>query len=383
MQTVTPFLAAAFALANVVVAEDDDFFGEDAQADSSGGYLDFLDKIDLDYLASRPDLYMVEFTMILCLGFYLFQYFRGGKQNEQLMQTWWDAHGRLFQYNFAAMGAETVEAGKIAYPHNLSANRWVSWATGRENIKSMFLDWIWQARQDGAQWVIQYVTGHVPDLLKVEINLETQNIGMVCVCKKGYTDMIKKNMKDLAHAGTVYTGSEIGLSDDWDVVTESLPMAKSIITGRFADLLNENEEAIRYIHISDIFDGVTVDEAGGTIPSERKYPCIKADLYLPDSVEGQAEFVPVMEMMIDLADHYVTLKLSAGLQKDGAKLRETINREWRAATASVREAAERARKEEELKALREKARTNPKLQAELEKKEKKKQERKFKRAMKQ
>ena len=246
------------------------------------------------------------FEMLLCglVVCYLVCHVIGRAANRNIIQNWLSQCDTLLQKEFAATGAPDTahsSAAKDRYFQE-SAREYTYYASGRQNISSIYLKFNLKHRHDLLMWMVDTILYPVEDQLTIEMVLPSDrkcDPALIAFLKKSKVVSFREEHSSFKD---IITATQLsGLQEGVVVLAESAETAKELIPESVIEIINENMEYFQSLYVTDV--NSTVPQGYTEIYPNIVYCTVK----LPKNSKDTVSFI---NMLLKLADHLANVKLS-------------------------------------------------------------------------
>lgn len=236
--------------------DDDDVFARIAKPKSEPTGLRITDIPA--HLRGNWDSYYMELLLAAGIAVYFINFLTGRAKNEAIARTWLQAHRDLLESNFALVGDD---GKKEIEDHGLfkeSESVFLLWCSGRVSVESLLIEIRLWKRQDLLS-VLSKIMKPVKDQVVLKFNLGESSMDnfVFCLATKRSAIRLLKEYTDLATFTPERKNIEkYGMDKDKFFLLNEIPeISAAILDPKVVSVLNQHEDAIDYIHISDQYSG--------------------------------------------------------------------------------------------------------------------------------
>lgn len=210
------------------------------------------------HLRGNWDSYYMELLLAAGIFVYFVNFLTGRAKNEAIARSWLQSHQHLLQSNFALVGDDGKKEIEDHGLYKESESVFLLWCSGRVSVDSLLIEIRLWKRQDLLS-VLSKIMKPVKDQVILKFNLADSSMDnfVFCLATKRSAVRLLKEYTDL----TVYTPErknieKYGMDKEKFFLLNEIPeVSAAILDPKVVSILNQHEDAIDYIHISDQFSG--------------------------------------------------------------------------------------------------------------------------------
>lgn len=263
--------------------------------------------------------YVFEMICGVLLLAYLIVHIVGRAANRKIIDSWLNRYDAYFSEQFAAAGAPDTAHAPADLREKVfqeSANEYVYYATGRQNVSSVHFKFNLRHRQDVMMYLWDTVLYPVEDKVTIEMvfaNDRKCDPALFAILPKAFVVPFREEHANLREIMVATQHASLGggvvlLAENAEAATELIP------EGVLAAILTHEE----------YFESLFVTDLNNTAPQGytdiQQHICF-CTLRIPSD---PASIAPLFEMLMTLADHLATVKLSMIAKGKVDKNRRTI-----------------------------------------------------------
>ncbi|CAK9301374.1 unnamed protein product [Gordionus sp. m RMFG-2023] len=375
------------------------------------------------HFRSNWDSYYVEMILMTGLIIYLVNFITGRAKNSKLANEWFDVHKDIFETNFLLIGddsniktsnldaignnsikndsKEDEDMSNMAINSNNgncdnqnnhngseednetlltkdSENIYLLWCSGRTGCEGMLSELKLVKRQDIFSLVTSYFK-HETDkiIITVYMNNEDMDTYILAIGQKKSINFLAKEMKDLSlYCPEKKGGEKLGLPPGFQYVSEIGEAILSLLDNKIMATFNKFATYIDYIHFSDQYAGKKLpDEANQAVKPQDTKKCLRFCFSIPsnkwNSKEELSTLKPLLLFVFYCVDKVQRFRLSKEAKIKSGKNRFKVEDTFFKQQHTQRQEAAQVRREEKRKAEKERLlnEEDPLKQKKLEEKE--------------
>jgi len=191
--------------------------------------------------------------MILLLG-YLINFLIGRTKNSRLANIIYRSQRDLLERNFSLVG----DNGQTDTMQKESENFYILWCSGRTSIESMLIELRFIKRQCLFNSLAAFIKS-INDTIVYTIDFSKDDMEtfVFCLAKKRSAAKLHRDMNDLSQfCAERKNADRRGLTGNYQILSEIGEVSSVIIDPRVADFIDKFPDALEYIHISDQYTGM-------------------------------------------------------------------------------------------------------------------------------
>ncbi|CAF0984657.1 unnamed protein product [Rotaria sordida] len=266
---------------DVTIDDDDDlmfdeeeFEASDSFGSSSSSSIPDLKITDVPHnlTGNRWEAYHCEAIMIIVLLIYLINFLIGRSKNSRLATIIYNSQHDLLERNFSLVGDngqtrniqstdEQINNDIISNNmHKESESLYILWCSGRISIESMLIEIRFIKRQCLFNSLAALIKS-INDMIIYTIDYTKDDIEtfVFCLAKKRSAVKLHRDMNDLSQfCSERKNADKRGLNGNYQILSEIGEVSSSIIDNRVVDFIDKFPDALEYIHISDQYTGMKV-----------------------------------------------------------------------------------------------------------------------------
>lgn len=311
------------------------------------------------HLRSNWESFYLEFLMATGLLVYFINFISGRNRNQNLASAWLNSHRPLMESNFALVGDDGKKEIESNGYVRVSENVYTLWCSGRSCVEGMLVELKLLKRQDLVS-VISNLFRPASDQIVIRVTMcpEAMDTFVFCLASKKTGAKLIKEMSDLiTYCPEKKTCEKYGLSSNFTLWSEIGEANATLLDSKVVTLLKKYEDCLDYLHFSDQYSGVKVQEDGQ--PS--KLPEVKRMLIFGFNVPGKGHVTPdtmeslkpLLQMVFYFIEKVKRFRLSKEAKWKAEKSRQRVEEAFLKTTHAQRQEAAQVRREEKRRAEKE------------------------------
>ncbi|CAF0908645.1 unnamed protein product [Rotaria sp. Silwood1] len=262
---------------DVTIDDDDDLIFDEEEFEASDSFTSSSSIPDLkiaevpaNLTGNRWEAYHCEAIMIIALLIYLINFLIGRSKNARLATTIYNSQCDLLERNFSLVGdngqtrniqstdEQTSNDIILNNMHKESESLYILWCSGRVSIESMLIEIRFIKRQclfNSLAALIKSINDMI--IYTIDYNKDDMETFVFCLAKKRTAAKLHRDMNDLSQfCSERKNADKRGLSGNYQILSEIGEVSSTIIDNRVADFIDKFPDALEYIHISDQYTGM-------------------------------------------------------------------------------------------------------------------------------
>jgi hypothetical protein len=200
--------------------------------------------------------------MIVLLG-YLINFLIGRTKNSRLANIIYRSQRDLLERNFSLVGdngqtRNTQIDEQINTMQKESENFYILWCSGRTSIESMLIELRFIKRQclfNSLAALIKSINDTI--IYTIDFSKDDMETFVFCLAKKRSAAKLHRDMNDLSQfCAERKNADKRGLTGNYQILSEIGEVSSVIIDTKVADFIDKFPDALEYIHISDQYTGM-------------------------------------------------------------------------------------------------------------------------------
>ncbi|CAF1032819.1 unnamed protein product [Rotaria magnacalcarata] len=262
----------------VTIDDDDDLMFDEEEFEatdlfSSSSTPDFkIAEVPANLTGNRWESYHCEAIMILVLLSYLINFLIGRSKNARLAATIYNSQRDLLERKFSLVGdngqTQTTKSTDEQTDNDVVSNNmhkeseslYVLWCSGRTLLDSMLIEIRFIKRQclfNSLAALIKSINDMI--IYTIDYSKDDMETFVFCLAKKRSAVKLHRDMNDLSQFCSERKNAEKhSLSGNYQILSEIGEISNVIIDSRVGDFINKFPDALEYIHISDQYTGMKI-----------------------------------------------------------------------------------------------------------------------------
>ncbi|CAF0913563.1 unnamed protein product [Adineta steineri] len=263
--------------------EDDDLMFDEEEFEtsdsfpSSSSYVSSISDLKItevptNLTGNHWEAYHCEAVMVLVLLGYLINFLVGRSKNARLASIIYRSQRDLLDRNFALVGdngqTRSIQSTDDQMNNDLTTNNmhkeseslYILWCSGRTSIENMLIEIRFIKRQclfNSLAAMIKSINDTI--IYTIDYSKDDMETFVFCLAKKRCAAKLHRDMNDLSQFCSERKNAEKrGLSGNYQILNEIGEVSSTIIDNRVADFIEKFPDALEYIHISDQYTGMKV-----------------------------------------------------------------------------------------------------------------------------
>ncbi|CAG5124962.1 unnamed protein product, partial [Candidula unifasciata] len=336
------------------------------------------------HLRTSWDSFYLEILMIAGLTVYFLNFLAGKSKNCKLATAWLSAHKELLESQFSIVGddgtSKEVTTGVLMKE---SENVYALWCSGRTCVEGMLVELKLLKRQDLINLLLR-IFKPASDQVIVKVELEEGKVdGFVfCIAQKRSAAKLHKDMTDLSQFTEKKSLEKFDVPASYQLLSEIGEGTAAVLDKRVCQMLTRYEGVIEYIHVSDQYSGVKIQEDNQQTKMPETKPCLLFCFTISGKgktrVSDMENLKPLMQLVFYCIDKLSRFQLSKEARMKSEKNRQKAEEQFLKAAHTQRQELAQQRREEKKRAEKEKlmAEEDPDRARKLEDRETRRESRK-------
>eukprot|EP00794_Sanderia_malayensis_P003449 gene3449-3945_t len=337
-----------------------------------------ITKVPVHLRAGWQSFYL-ELITLTGLLVYAANFFTGKTKNSKLATSWFKAHKPLLESNFSIVGDDGMskepQSGVLVKE---SESVYTLWCTGRQYCEGMLVELKLLKRHDLVS-VMSNMLKPKSEVVKVTVYMDDEDMEsfVFAVSQKKNSTKMQRDYQDLNFfCSERKSGEKYGLPSSYTVMSETQDIAQHILSTQVCKAITMYESCFESMHFSDQYVGQKkeeVEEEGAAKPKKAKKVLIFEFKVSGSGRTKASDMVatePLMRMVLHCIDRIKSFKLSREARAKVDKKRREAEESLLKLSHGQRQEAAMTRREEKLRAEKEKmmSEEDPDKQRRLEEK---------------
>ncbi|XP_005104828.1 coiled-coil domain-containing protein 47 [Aplysia californica] len=336
------------------------------------------------HLRTSWDSFYLEMLMIAGLAVYFLNFLAGKNKNCKLATAWLTAHRELLETQFSIVGddgvAKEVTSGVLMKE---SENVYALWCSGRSCVEGMLVELKLLKRQDLINFLLRiFKPASDQIVVKVDIDEGKMDNFVFAIAQKRSAAKLHKDMNDLSQFAEKKSIEKFDIPSSYQLLSEIGEGTAAVLDKKVCQVLTKYEGVIEYIHVSDQYSGLKVQEDTQPTKMPETKPCLLFCFTVPGKGRTRAvdmeNLKPLMQLVFYCVDKVARLQLSKEARFKAEKNRQKAAELFIKAAHSQRQELAQQRREEKKRAEKEKlmAEEDPDRARKLEERESRRESKK-------
>ncbi|CAF2859841.1 unnamed protein product [Rotaria sp. Silwood2] len=251
--------------------EVSDLFASPSSSSSSTPDLKIAE-VPANLTGNRWEAYHCEAIMIIALLIYLINFLIGRSKNARLATTLYSSQRDLLERNFSLVGdngqSRNIESTDEQINNDIISNNmhkeseslYILWCSGQVSIESMLIEIRFIKRQclfNSLAALIKSINDMI--IYTIDYSKDDMETFVFCLAKKRAAAKLHRDMNDLSQfCSERKNADKRRLSGNYQILSEIGEVSTTMIDNRVADFIDKFPDALEYIHISDQYTGMKV-----------------------------------------------------------------------------------------------------------------------------
>ncbi|BFZ01158.1 hypothetical protein BsWGS_04197 [Bradybaena similaris] len=312
------------------------------------------------HLRTSWDSFYLEILMIAGLTVYFLNFLAGKSKNCKLATAWLSAHKELLESQFSIVGddgtSKEVTTGVLMKE---SENVYALWCSGRTCVEGMLVELKLLKRQDLINLLLR-IFKPASDQVIIKVELEEGKVdGFVfCIAQKRSAAKLHKDMTDLNQFTEKKSMEKFDVPSSYQLLSEIGEGTSAVLDKRVCQMLTRYEGVIEFIHVSDQYSGIKLQEDSQPTKMPETKPCILFCFTIPGKgktrVSDMENLKPLMQLVFYCVDKLSRFQLSKEARMKSEKNRQKAEEQFLKAAHTQRQELAQQRREEKKRAEKEK-----------------------------
>lgn len=337
-----------------------------------------------------------EMVMLAIILIYTVNMLIGKSKNSGLANAWLKAHSEFLQKNFLLVGDD---GSTTELPEEIKMNKecdhiYSLWCTGRYSCRNMYIQMKFQKRQDLVSTVMGLMRPPQSDQIIISVEYDKDDLDnfVFCLANKKISQNLVKDCQDLGKycVEKKSAGDRFDIPAKYVMINEFAEVVPSILDGAVCSFLSKFPNMVEYLIVSDQCVGFKTlrQDAEQSAQAQNEIAeganglglagsrsvmvlCLNIGEKAGKVTEQDMENMHlVMQMALHLTDRLPRIKLSKEAKSKALKKRKEVSDEYLKIANKQRQEVAQQKKEEKLRAMKEKImnENDPEKQKKLEEK---------------